>query len=184
MEKNSRELGVSQLNLPRFNEKEVLAKSSASDKLEWLDGYQQVGRKGNKAALEEALYQSEITRRFPGVELLWTPENIQRLVDLAKDAMARLPKEPFDHSVMISFRSNAYGGKHDRSRGWTWRELAKWASGCQGRNVTDKQIRWAFERGTAEVRNHILGFLTPDLGEIIKGTPSRGLIKPKKPHAA
>lgn len=208
MEQNSRELAVSQLNLPRFEDSDKVAKFSTSQKLDWLSAYgtlleierdspsEYTGKKSEEdrrpthpnrfevlSALAIALEKSESVRVFPGVEILWTRENITRLINLAKDEMSRLPKEPFDHSVMIGLRSNAYGGKHDRSRGWDWPQLARWASSCQGKNVTEKMVRGAFERGTAQVRDYLLGFLVPSLGKIIEETPSRGRIKPPKKAA-
>jgi hypothetical protein len=82
--------------------------------------------------------------------------------------MSRLPTEPFNWSVLIKLRSNVYGSGKGGYNGklWTWPELAKWAADSQGKNVSEKQVRYAFERGTTEVRLHILKFLTPDLGEI------------------
>jgi hypothetical protein len=208
MERNSREISVSQMNLPRYNDDEKLAKSSTSTKLDWLGGqaaalsaerdsphdyyygYEYEGarpkthkKSETQLALAEALRESESVRCFPGVKLLWNKTNIERLMTITVDALAKLPKTPFDHSVMIKLRSNAYGGKTDRQKGWDWPSLAKWASDRQGKNVTEKQVRYAFERGTVEVRDAILRHLTPDLGQIIKEVPTRGLIKPKKPAA-
>lgn len=202
MQRNSREIPVSQINLPRYSEDDKLAGSSSSDKLDWLSGeaaalsvierdspdeyyygYEKQGRQGahkrfeTLMALDTALNESESVRNFPGVKLLWSRENISRLVDLAREAMEKLPKVPFDHSVLISLRSNAYGLRMDRQRGWDWRALAKWASDSQGKNVTEKQVRYAFLKGTETVRGHILKHLTPVLGEIVKETQRRGSIK-------
>jgi len=213
MERNSREITVSQMNLPRCDWDEELQKSSLSNKLDWLSGqaaalsverdtpeeyfsrddYEVEGtdqrsrvykKIETQLALAGALEESNNVRIFPGVKLLWNKENITRLMHITEDALAKLPKTPYDHSVMIKLRSNAYGGKLDRKQGWDWPALSKWASDRQGKNVTEKQVRYAFERGTLEVRTAIFQHLTPDLGQMIKEAPTRGLIRPKKPAAA
>jgi hypothetical protein len=156
-----KEWSASSLKFPSEDgEGESLGSNTA--RLEKIDALTDVQR-----ALQDALDKSECVRVFPGATLLWTRENIFRLINLAKEAMSKLPKEPFNHSMLISLRSNAYGsGRWGRNRTWSWPELAKWARDSQGRNVTEKMVRYAFERSTAEVRLHIMKFLTPDLGEV------------------
>jgi hypothetical protein len=123
-------------------------------------------------ALEEKLAKDEHVLTLPGVRLLWTPENMERLMDKAKEGLEKLPKEPFDWSVIIKLRANAYGLRGDRVNHFTWRDLARRATDMRGANVTEKAVRHAFVAGTAQVRAHILKHLTPDLGAIVAETPT------------
>ena len=193
---NRKVLLISQMKFPKGGENDDDLRTD-SDKLDWLAsrspaaiaasyGYDSALTHKTDAtthALIRAVEASDRIRIFPGMKLMWGRENIERLVEIAKDGLAKLPKEPFDHSILIGLRADAYGLKGDRTKGTSsWRYIARWATDSRGVNTTERQVRYAFEVGTAQVRAHIISKLTPDLGQIIRETPARGLIKPfKKP---
>jgi hypothetical protein len=114
--------------------------------------------------LESKLLDGESVRRFPGVELIWTPANIRRLMDLVNEAMKRLPTTPFSMPVLIKLRAGCMEGCGNDP--WTWEEAANFLSPGGGKKVTVDQVRYAFATGTALIRRHIMRSLIPGLGEV------------------
>jgi hypothetical protein len=165
-EQRAGHLCVSQLTFPDGRWEWGGGLDTDSARLEYIDTKKQAA----EAALDRALFERESYRYFPGVTLLWTEENIRRLMNLVSEAMSKLPHGDFSWSILIKLRSEAFGGS---SRGFngkpqTWPELAEWASDCQGKKVSEKAVRYAFEKGTALIRAHILKHLTPTLGTMTK----------------
>jgi hypothetical protein len=108
--------------------------------------------------------EDESVRIFPGAKLLWTKNNVKRLMDLAAEAMGKLPSWPFSHAEAIKLRSGFNGGAEI-----PWSALVKhFDDSRNGRPVTERQVRYAVQQGLSAIRDHILGRLTPDLGEITK----------------
>jgi hypothetical protein len=101
-------------------------------------------------------FRPDNIRLFPGFALLWTTENIRRLVNLMKEALDKLLRKPFSHALMIKLRHGALGDE-----AYTWSELAKSATDSSGKNVTTDQVRYAVAVGEAAIRAHILKSLVP-----------------------
>jgi hypothetical protein len=94
---------------------------------------------------------------FPGFWVLWTKENVRRLVDLMKEALDKLQRKPFSHAMLIKLRHGALGDEP-----YTWAELAKHATDTSGKNVTVDQVRYAVAAGEASVRAHIFKKEAPE----------------------
>jgi hypothetical protein len=107
-------------------------------------------------------------RVFPGVKLLWTHKNIKRFMELAREAMKKLPSWPFSHALAIEYRCGLHGGP-GRGREVPWHVIAEILNDAEnGRPVTERQVRYAVTQSLSKVRDHILSHLTPDLGEATK----------------
>jgi hypothetical protein len=102
------------------------------------------------------IQQPDNIRLFPGFALLWTPENIRRLLNLMNEALDKLPKYPYSHSMLIKLRHGTFGDEE-----YTWSELAKSATDSSGKNITTDQVRYAVATGEDEIRAHILKSLEP-----------------------
>jgi|GEM_PF-6220950 len=116
-------------------------------------------------ALEDKIIGDDSVRYFPGVKLLWTRKNVQRLIDLAREGMNFLPERPLPVSDIIEMRAGS--SKKFGAAPWTWEEIANFYSPAGGRQVSVRQVSYAFSTGAASVRRHILRSLTPVLGEIM-----------------
>jgi hypothetical protein len=109
-------------------------------------------------------FEEEGVRVFPDAKLLWTKKNVKRLMDLANEAMSKLPSWPLSHAEAIKLRSGFKGGGEI-----PWPDLARhFDDSRNGRQVTERQVRYAVQKGLSAIRGHILRRLTPDLGEITK----------------
>ncbi len=149
------------LKLPAFDREGNQQLQTTTDRLEFLDA---AARERN---LNPDWYQFDEgdvgVRIFPGAKLLWTPENVERLMFLANEAMNKLPSWPFNCAEAIRYRSGYRGGK-----GCSWPQLAEMFNDpAHGRPVTERQVRYGVLNGLDKIRRHIFHRLTPDLGEII-----------------
>jgi hypothetical protein len=130
-----------------------LIEESVSGRLEYLTDYVP-DADGNTRADEQ--WHQEILDRitaFPGIDLLWTSENLRWLQTTIDEARESLPKRPFSYWLVIDMRLG-YSRDMDEN---TWPEIANIL------NITEPKARYAYRKARAMMKNYILERLTPKI---------------------
>jgi hypothetical protein len=105
----------------------------------------------------------ERARILPGVNLLWTQENLQRLRITLDEAQRRLPTYPFSVSMAIKLHI----GFFPETGKYTFEDVARWASEG-GKIITPRQARYAIQNGLDDMKRHLLQTLVPDFKRVAK----------------
>lgn len=97
----------------------------------------------------------EEIRYFPGVNLVWTESNFDKLKILLAEALDKLARYPFDLSIAIKFKVGFYTEK------MTTEEIAEWASDARGVKITPRQVSYAIDKGLLQMRAHLESSFAP-----------------------
>jgi len=96
----------------------------------------------------------ERVRVFPGIKLLWTDENLNRLRMVLDEAKKLLPTRPFSHWIVISMKIGYDMPAH------TWSQIAEQVSPSWKR-LTERQVQYAYNEGLKMMKTHLLSKLLP-----------------------
>ena len=115
----------------------------------------------SQEAVNRESFKEESVRIFPDVKLVWTQANVKRFMELADEAMKKLPSWPLSAAEAIKWRCGFFGGGEI-----PWPDISRrFSDPAYGRPVTERRVRYAVQRGLSEIKDYILSRLTPDLGE-------------------
>lgn len=125
---------------------------TTSQKLEYLDGMVQVQQE--KQHWADACY--ERARVFPGIGLLWTEKNLNRLQIVLDEAKRLLPTKTFSHWIVINMRLGLSEGMQEH----TWEEIAEQVTTFK--EITERMVRYAYNEGLKSIKAHLINSLMPD----------------------
>lgn len=151
-----KEWNVSQLNFENQSLDNDDNKVSNEERLDNLNARSNLSQEWAQECYERA-------RIFPGVNLLWTQENLQRLRIVLDEAQRRLPTYPFSASMAIKLHIGFY----PETGKYTFEDVARWASEG-GKIVTPRQARYAIQNGLNDMKRHLLRTLVPDFKRVTK----------------
>src|ERR1700722_8272106 len=114
-------------------------------RLEWLDAHTGEGIVAKTTRIDEEFSEECLDRikTIPGVDLLWTSENIQWVRNTIDEARASLPTKPFSYWLVIDM---ALGLSPDMDDEMSWDDIARTLS-SSGRVVEEWEVQAAYRRG-------------------------------------
>ena len=122
------------------------------------------GKLEKLALREDENFREESVLIFPDAKLVWNLRTSKIFLQLAEEAMKKLPSWPFSTAEAIKWRCGFYGGDEI-----PWSNITQhFNDPACGRLVTDRQVSYAVTKGILIIKNYIMERLTPDLGEALK----------------
>jgi hypothetical protein len=118
---------------------------TTNTRLEWLDAHTGEGIVAKTTRTDEAWSEECLDRikTIPGVDLLWTAENIQWVRNTIDEARISLPTKPFSYWLVIDM---ALGLSPDMDDEMSWGDIARTLS-SSGRVVEEWEVQAAYRRG-------------------------------------
>jgi len=140
---------------------------TTTQRLEYLDALRQYSEEQEQWARQ--CY--ERARVFPGLNLMWTAENFDRLQEAIESGRRQLPLHPFDVWRVIDMRLGLSEGMEEHS----WKDLASSVSRPWDHvTVTARQAKYAYDSGLKFLKVHLMRTLVPDTEKILSPTKSPG----------
>jgi hypothetical protein len=124
---------------------------TTSQRIEALDGMIQVQEEKQKWA--NACY--ERARVFPGIGLLWTEKNLNRLQIVLDEAKKLLATKPYSLWMVINMRLGLSEGMIEHK----WEDIAEQVS--TWKPLTVRQVKYAYEQGLRSMKAHLVNTLMP-----------------------
>lgn len=124
-----------------------------SQKLEFLDQQRVLAEQDEQWAAE--CY--ERARTFPGIDLVWTAKNFERLQEAIEDGKRDLPSTPIDQWRVIDMRLGLSEGMKEHG----WQEIAD-VIAPSWKPIPEHQVRRAYHAGLAFLKTHLIKTLVPD----------------------
>ncbi len=140
---------VSQMSFPGDNTNKEL---ETSERLEVLDAETEIQKE--KQAWANAYYQR--AHVFPGIGLLWTAANLNRLQIILDEAKRALPTKPFSVWMVINMRL----GLGEDMREHSWQEITENVPPAW-KNITERQVRYAYQEGLKSIKAHLINSRCP-----------------------
>jgi len=126
---------------------------TTSQRLEYFDAIRQISEQ--KEDWGRQCY--ERAREFPGLNLVWTEENFNRLQRAIDSGRRKLPKRPFDAWLVIDMRL----GLSEEMKEHGWQEIANHFS-SPWKRMTPRQAKYAYDTALTFLKSHLIKTLVPE----------------------